>query len=176
MANFGNQIRKLDNLLDDVFKGIKKFEQETGDLIVPVPTLRFRPETGSVKKALKAIGEKVNGPDIAKKLADKINLVLKDAIKAKIWETIDGTDDIFDTGKLLDSQEVTISGSEIIVSYSEPYAALIHYGGYILPYGNPNADKVYIPPRPWVESTLKGETGTYSIEEEVKRAILDLLK
>ena len=68
------------------------------------------------------------------------------------------------------------SGSEIIVSYSEPYAALIHYGGYILPYGNPNADKVYIPPRPWVESTLKGETGTYSVEEEVKRAILDLLK
>lgn len=78
------------------------------------------------------------------------------AITANIWQTIGGTDDIIDSGALRNSLEVTAAQGRITIEYGEVYAALVHYGGYIAPYGNPNIEKIYIPPRPWVESVLRG--------------------
>lgn len=64
-----------------------------------------------------------------------------------------------DTGRLKNSLEIrpkfaqTKVGFSII--YKTPYAAFVHYGGVMRPYGNPNAATVAIPGRPWIEMALK---------------------
>jgi hypothetical protein len=71
--------------------------------------------------------------------------------------------DIIDMGNLYESQQIkekflkTKTTFEII--YNTPYAAIIHYGGYVQPYGNPNAATVYIPGRPWIEAAINGGNG-----------------
>jgi phage gpG-like protein len=80
---------------------------------------------------------------------------LSSALRSGVWPTLGGTADIYDTGELLASGSVTFSDDSITVAYDAPYAALVHYGGYINPYGN-TASKVYLPPRPWVDSVLRG--------------------
>lgn len=82
--------------------------------------------------------------------AVEINL---DRSMSKSWGWISGSRDIVDTGALKDSLVMNITPDSFSVSYSEPYANLVHYGGYINPYGNPNA-RVYLPGRPWVEATF----------------------
>lgn len=109
----------------------------------------------------------LNINDINKRLTTAINRAsaritreLKDtldkAILSNVWPTIAGTADIYDTGKLLQSGKVLVSGNGITIIYDAPYAALVHYGGYVVPYGNASAEKVYLPPRPWVEAVLNG--------------------
>jgi hypothetical protein len=80
---------------------------------------------------------------------------LDSALRSGVWSTLSGTADIYDTGELLESGSVTLSGDVLTVAYDAPYAALVHYGGYINPYGN-TTSRVYLPPRPWVDSVLRG--------------------
>ena len=80
---------------------------------------------------------------------------LDEALNSSVWASREGSSDIYDTGELLSSGKVTISSDGIKVAYSAPYAALVHYGGYINPYGN-SSIKIYLPPRPWVQSVLEG--------------------
>ena len=65
-----------------------------------------------------------------------------------------------DTGKLKNSLDIRAKFSQTKVGFSiiykTPYAAFVHYGGVIQPYGNPAAASVAIPGRPWVEMALKG--------------------
>jgi hypothetical protein len=89
---------------------------------------------------------------ISQRLAD----ALDQAMRSQVWGTSGGNADIIDSGALSASLNVTVSGTQINVSYGEPYANLVHYGGYILPYGNASLEKVYVPPRPWVQSVLQG--------------------
>lgn len=84
-----------------------------------------------------------------------LGAALKQALRSRVWTTPSGNDDIFDTGKLLSSGTVTANQDGITIAYDAPYAALVHYGGYINPYGNATA-RVYLPPRPWVDSVLMG--------------------
>ena len=91
-------------------------------------------DTSKFNRAVQALKTKYDGDKLAEGLRSGIDLALKLAISEKIWEVADGRDDIIDTGALLASQSVTVIGSTIIVTYDEPYAALIHYGGYIVPY------------------------------------------
>ena len=76
-----------------------------------------------------------------------------------------------DTGTLRDSLEIrtrflqTKVGFTII--YKTPYAAFVHYGGVIQPYGNPNAASVTIPGRPWIDAALRG----YDIKTPFDRGI-----
>lgn len=84
-----------------------------------------------------------------------LKLALDNAIRSGVWDGLQGNSDIYDTGELLSSGEVVADGSGIRVFYTAPYASLVHYGGYINPYGNINA-RVYLPPRPWVESVVSG--------------------
>lgn len=74
------------------------------------------------------------------------------------WGWIEGARDIVDSGQLKNSARVMIQGDQIIVGYVSDYANLVHYGGYIQPYGNVNIDRVYLPARPWVAATF-GEAG-----------------
>lgn len=82
---------------------------------------------------------------------------LNAAMTSSSWQwTSGGSRDIIDTGSLKNSLTITFSGGSFQISYSEPYAALVHWGGYIYPYGNQSAQKVYLPGRPWVEATVMG--------------------
>lgn len=101
------------------------------------------------KGAIRAI---LNMGDIIKR-----NLAL--AITSDIWRTNNGLDDIYISGELLNSVNIEPSNKKLVISYDVPYAALIHYGGYISPYGNESSAKVYIPPRPWISAVLNGTNG-----------------
>lgn len=93
---------------------------------------------------------------IAPKLASQVTTALTQALQSSSWTWNDGVRDIYDTGELARSVSVKATGEGIDVFYSAPYANLVHNGGYIQPYGNPNARPVYMPPRPWVSSVLYG--------------------
>lgn len=96
-------------------------------------------------------------------LAGVLDVILREAISANIWSTRNGSQDIIDSGELLRSQEVIYSGSSIRIRYGVPYAALVHYGGYIIPYGNAGARPVYIPPRPWVYDVLNNQFNGFDL-------------
>ena len=70
---------------------------------------------------------------------------------------------IVDTGKLRNSlvigEKHLKTKTVLQIKYNSPYAALVHYGGAVLPYGNRNANTVLIPARPWVHDTLQGGNG-----------------
>lgn len=101
-------------------------------------------------KAKEAIGEAMP------KLAEEVEKALTAALRASVWSWTTGARDIYDTGELASSVEVLAKEGGISVSYSAPYAAIVHDGGYIHPYGNKNARPVYLPGRPWVSSVLYG--------------------
>jgi hypothetical protein len=93
----------------------------------------------------------------AKLVAERLGEALDQAISAAVWAwDTGGTRNIIDTGKLMASRQITVTGNRIDIQYNVPYAGLVHYGGYILPYGNVNASKVYLPGRPWLESVVLG--------------------
>lgn len=81
---------------------------------------------------------------------------LNAAIASPSWEWAGGRRDIVDTGALKNSLQIEWRGMRAIVGYNQPYAAIVHEGGYIKPYGNTAAAPVYLPGRPWVKSVLIG--------------------
>ena len=71
--------------------------------------------------------------------------------------------DIVDTGRLKESLEIKTDFKQtkigFSVSYNTPYAAFVHYGGVMKPYGNKSAADVVIPARPWVQAVFEGSHG-----------------
>jgi len=104
----------------------------------------------------------------------KLNDALRKSLSSGSWDwpretirsngSIAGTSrNIVDTGALRDSQKITTrflkTKLTMAISYSAPHAGIVYYGGVIQPYGNPNANSVTIPGRPWVEAVLNGTHG-----------------
>ena len=79
------------------------------------------------------------------------------------WTWNQGSRDIVDTGKLKASAKIITKFAQTKVSfqvqYNTPYAAFVHYGGVMKPYGNKYAADVIIPGRPWVKAVLEGSHG-----------------
>lgn len=105
------------------------------------------------------------------RISVELKAALDSALRSGVWSTPEGIADIYETGELLQSGSVTLGANGIEISYDAPYASLVHFGGYIHPYGNARA-KVYLPPRPWVEAVLRGggpvpvfDFGQYYLEE-----------
>ena len=107
------------------------------------------------------------------KVESSLAAALDAAMSASSWKWNTGSRDIIDTGALKNSLKIDWNGMRAIVRYDEPYAALIHEGGYIHPYGNKNASPVYLPGRPWVRSVLVG--GGPVPEFDWRQAILQAL-
>jgi len=82
-----------------------------------------------------------------------------DALFEAGWAWTSGARDIIDTGELKRSKKIEVSGDEISVNYSSPYVNLVHYGGYIYPYGNKGAEKVYLPARPFLDVAFGQASG-----------------
>lgn len=91
----------------------------------------------------------------SQRIATDLGAALGAALSSSVWQTPSGRADIIDSGELLSSGSVTIDQSGVTIAYTAPYASLVHYGGYINPYGNAST-RVYLPPRPWVQSVLFG--------------------
>ena len=149
-------------------KDLSKFpaisKQEVGTIKVPVIGLMMGIPLGFEARTEKT---EIDTADIQQqylealeplmpKLAAEIAKALDAALKAS-WSWTSGSRDIYDTGALARSGKVVANSNGIEVTYSAPYANIVHNGGYIQPYGNPNARPVYMPPRPWVSSVLYGE-------------------
>ena len=105
-------------------------------------------------------------------MAAKLKTALKVAIKSSVWAwPSGGARDIYDKGRLASSGNVTVEGLSLVVTYGAPYASLVHDGGYIRPYGNPNARPIYLPGRPWITSTIYGggPVPKFNFREELRR-------
>lgn len=90
-------------------------------------------------------------------IAQRLGEALDDALESAVWGWREGgSRDIIDTGKLKRSRQIVVEGKNIRISYDVPYAGLVHFGGYILPYGNEYAEKIYVPGRPWLDSVILG--------------------
>lgn len=131
--------------------------------LVDVPDIRFTVDQNfGIKANLKLTGYKPRdfGRDLNKAvkqanqiISNRLGEALDAAMMSSAWAS---GKDIIDTGQLKDSLVITTTSGGIGVSYSAPYAALVHYGGYITPYGNQKLEKVYIAGRPWVDSVMRG--------------------
>lgn len=106
------------------------------------------------RQILSAFKEGVN--DATRRVVIDLKAALDEAMRSNTWRVPSGTGDIIDSGALLESGEVRAGPDGVEISYSAPYAALVHYGGYIFPYGN-QSTRVYLPPRPWVDAVLRGD-------------------
>jgi phage gpG-like protein len=106
-----------------------------------------------------------------------LDQILREAISSSTWQLRNGgSGDIIDSGALLASQSVTNTGSGLNINYDVPYAALIHYGGYIVPYGNKNAQRVYIPARPWVSTVLGSQFNGYDMYQIYRNLVTAVIK
>ena len=128
---------------------------------IKMPKVEGKTDTPKMKAAVnKAL---VKG---AQKGATYVEKSLREALNTSLssqWAWIEGSRDIIDTGKLKNSLEIktifnqTKVGFQIL--YKTPYAAFVHYGGVMKPYGNPSAADVVIPGRPWVQAVFDGSNG-----------------
>lgn len=134
---------------EGINKIVKRIEsiQVTKNASWAFPQIVLASDYAQLKKA---------GPEVSDffKRATKIFLKIAESeIHAKL-DTEIIAQNLVDTGNLKSSLTIDLRYNVIDITYDAPYADLLHYGGYIRPYGNPNAKKVYIPGRPWVENVL----------------------
>ena len=94
-----------------------------------------------------------------------------------------GARNIVDTGALMRSKKLrtqfTVTTAKISVSYGEPYAALVHWGGYVMNYGDPTKGQTYMQPRPWVQSVFStrsdanmGQSDRFDFLQAIKEQML----
>jgi hypothetical protein len=115
----------------------------------------------------------------ARAVTTKLEIALDQAMDSSIWNWTGMTlrnngsqvftpRNIVDMGDLKASRDVRYAHypnmTAWTIKYNSPYANITHYGGYIQPYGNKSASAVYLPPRPWVESVLKGGNGITKVD------------
>ena len=150
-------------VIKQLLRAVNKLEENEGSI-----KGNFRIKSSSDFTVLKTLTQKF--PEAAneahystlKNLAIEIEAALTAAMNQKVYDWAYGDGDIVQTGKLRDSVDVTATQESIIVSYSATssgdgfdYAAIVYYGGYIHPYGNPNVT-IYMPGRPWIKHVLTG--------------------
>ena len=130
-------------------------------LSVQMPKVEVKDNSPAMKKRVsKALSK---GTLKASSYVEKNLKIALDKAMTSMWTWTSGSRDIIDTGKLKNSLKLTAVFNQTKVSwqiqYRTPYAAFVHYGGVIKPYGNKNARDVLIPARPWVQAIMEGSYG-----------------
>jgi phage gpG-like protein len=144
--------KALKNLTRDIEKKLdklSKLEFETKGK-VNLPTLELDIDLDGIKTL---------GRELEQTTDTFVQFISQD-IAVKLDASIDKFG-VVDTGALKNSLIVDTSNNTVTFSYDSPYAAIQHYGGYILPYGNRSAQPVYLKPRPWLDAVLD----TYDFEQ-----------
>ncbi len=130
-------------------------------LSVQMPKVEVKDNSPAMKKRVsKALSK---GTQKGSAYVEKNLKIALDKAMTSMWTWTEGSRDIIDTGKLKNSLKLTAVFNQTKVSwqiqYRTPYAAFVHYGGVIKPYGNKNARDVLIPARPWVQAVMEGSHG-----------------
>ena len=130
-------------------------------LSVQMPKVEVKDNSPAMKKRVsKALSK---GTQKASSYVEKNLKIALDKAMTSMWTWTEGSRDIVDTGKLKNSLKITAIFNQTKVSwqiqYRTPYAAFVHYGGVIKPYGNKNARDVLIPARPWIQAIMEGSHG-----------------
>lgn len=138
--------------------------------------MKVRARVGKVRVTLN-IAQKAQQAAIeaTRIVAPDINASFQDAMGSPVWQwpretirrgSLDSSGkrgpgyrvfsprDIVDQGRLRQSNEYIISGTLVLFKWTEPYAAAVHYGAEIYPWGDKTKDKVKLPPRPWTDAVL----------------------
>ena len=130
-------------------------------LSVQMPKVEVKDNSPAMKKRVsKALSR---GTQKATSYVEKNLKIALDRSISSLWTWTNGSRDIIDTGNLKNSLKLTAVFSQTKVSfqiqYKTPYAAFVHYGGVMKPYGNKSARDVLIPARPWVQAIVEGSYG-----------------
>lgn len=145
----------LRDLFEDLIESVDSLDgieiKKSGEISSPVWSIETKnlPNTDLIIQSLQEAHERGLAA-----VARKLESHLKQQIRAF---------GAVDTGALMNSGSVNIQGDSVIVNYSSPYASIVHYGGYIAPYGNVTIEKVYIPARPWVDASLGNAPGALGV-------------
>tara|TARA_B100001173_G_scaffold308276_1_gene318251 strand:- start:1658 stop:2182 length:525 start_codon:yes stop_codon:yes gene_type:complete len=137
------------------------------------PKIEMKDNTPKMKRAMRSAI--VSGTVKATAYVQRdLKLALDKTMDSSIWnwngmtlrengQTVNTPRNIVDTGSLKKSLTIAekyLKTKTILqIKYKSPYAALVHYGGVVQPYGNRNANSVLIPARPWIDATLRGHSG-----------------
>ena len=128
---------------------------------IQMPKVEGKADTAKMKAAVnKAL---VKGAQKGATYVEKSLRVALDKSISSQWSWTNGSRDIIDTGTLKGALKINTKFAQTKVTfevqYNTPYAAFVHYGGVIKPYGNQSAADVVIPARPWVQAVLEGSHG-----------------
>ena len=132
-------------------------------------TPKVKIETNTKKERLAALAALTKGVQAGgQQIEEALPPLLDDALDANIWSWPRSSDwngkgttrSITDTGRLKASKKVQAkflqTKTVFAIQYKAPYAALVHEGGYVLPYGDVRRQPMYLPGRPWISAVLDG--------------------
>jgi len=164
-------IQRLRDRVAKLKSGIPKLNEELRFKIPSAVPFKIVVDTDEVQQLISKIRSLNISEKLLSKLVGVVDEALTDAINTARWEAYDGTTvDIVDTGALRDSQKVQVQGNSLVITYDVPYANLVHFGGYVIPYGNNFADRVFIPARPWTSIITDGTLDLNGImAEEIRK-------
>lgn len=144
-------------------------------------TIKLEIQTKTIEKVLRLVEQ---FPYEARKafnqtlqvIANDLWSTLDENMESSVWSWKGDTRDIIDTGDLRDSGRVYLEGDDIVITYSEEYAAIVHFGGYIKSGLQPDV-QIYYPARPWVEATLlgNGPVPGFNFDEALERNFIEFL-
>lgn len=160
-TKFPNVLAVVNDMVAQEARAIKEAEQQKLPIpVVSFPGFYYEFEMSQAEAAFSADLADIQRAhtETVGEIAFEMNQHLQAMMRAS-WGWDGGARDIVDSGELLRSGGATVSGDTIEISYQSDYANLVHYGGYIQPYGNQNIQRVYIPGRPWISATLGEANG-----------------
>ena len=135
-------------------------------------TPKIKIEADTKKGRQEAVAALVSGVHKAAiKIESFLPPLLNKAMESDVWSwprqtlrkngsTAGLSRDIVDTGRLRDSLSVDVkfmkTQTNFMIKYSAPYAAIVHEGGYVAPYGRTDLPTRSIPARPWITAAIEG--------------------
>lgn len=143
MSSPKDSINKLINEIERRAKVVKEAGTFQVKADIAYPNFDFELDTDAVKDIQR---------DLEASIGSFCSYMSTD-LKVKLDASIEAYG-VVDTGALKNSLIIETTQNSVDISYNVPYAALQQYGGYILPYGNRDAQPVYITPRPWLDAVL----------------------
>lgn len=153
-----NVSQNLSDLRQETRAAIRRLNSTTLELNLGVKIIIEDVDTSNLKLLEQRIIKEIRKAHSAavKSVRTSLEKALDQAMESPVWEWISGSRDIVDTGKLRDSRKVIVdSDNDIHIIYNQEYAAIVHYGGYVNAFGNPERT-YYYPGRPWVTALLEG--------------------
>lgn len=157
---------------------------------VPRPTVKLEDKKAN-QKAQRAVNQGMikSSSYIKTTLSKAVESSLKSSswgwpheTKRKNGSTAGVMRDIVDTGELLKKHyyhEVFLqTQTKIEVEVRSPYAMIVHNGGVIQPYGDPNLPAFVYPARPWVKAAMLGTHGRPKpdFQADISRAFAEAWK